>query len=441
MRILVTGSSGFIGRNLVDALLRDGHMIVCAVRRLPKEKPPSDVPGMPALQYVQADFMCDLKPEDWMPRLQGIDAVVNAVGIIREHGAQTFDALHVKAPCALFAACAAVGVRRIVQISALGADERAESAYHLSKKAADDFLVAQRLPAVILQPSLVYGPGGASAALFDTLATLPVLARFGDGRQMVQPVHIEDVVDAVRAGLDAALCAALHDEASSGIQAHRIAVVGPKAMTLNDFLRVLRAAMRLRPAFVVPVPMAVVRMAAHVAGMSRRSTLDRDTFRMLERGNTGDPAKMVQLIGRSPRHVERFIDAADAETVRKEAELRWLMPVLRAGIAIVWIVTGLLSFGIYPVEDSLSLLARSGVPVELRPAMLYGAAALDIVIGIGILLVRKRWIWAVQIALILFYTAIIAWRLPEFLLHPYGPVLKNLPMLAAIWLLMKREER
>lgn len=433
MRILITGSSGFIGRHLVHALLCDGHTLVCAVRRVPKEAPP---PGVADLQYVQADFMRDLQPQDWVPRLQDIDAVINAVGIIREHGGQTFDALHDRAPRALFAACAIVGVRRIVQISALGADDKAESAYHLSKKAADDFLVAQRLPAGILQPSLVYGPGGASAALFDTLATLPVLARFGDGRQMVQPVHIDDVVDAVRAALNLAC-----DAAGDDVRAHRIAVVGPTAMTLNDFLRVLRTSMRLRPALVVPVPLAVARLAARVAGISRRSTLDSDTFRMLERGNTADPSAMAGLIGRQPRSVDRFIDAGDAEAARRNAELRWLLPVLRASIAIVWIVTGLLSFGIYPVEDSLSLLARSGVPETLQPLMLYGAAALDIAIGIGVFLIRRRWIWTLQIALILFYTAVIAWKLPEFLLHPYGPVLKNLPMLAAIWLLMKREER
>lgn len=433
MRILITGSSGFIGRHLVHALVCDGHTLVCAVRRVPKEASP---PGVADLQYVQADFMRDLQPQDWVPRLQDIDAVINAVGIIREHGGQTFDALHDRAPRALFAACAIVGLRRIVQISALGADDKAESAYHLSKKAADDFLVTQRLPAVILQPSLVYGPGGASAALFDTLATLPVLARFGDGRQMVQPVHIDDVVDAVRAALNLAC-----DAAGDDVRARRIAVVGPTATTLNDFLRVLRMSMRLRPALVVPVPLAVARLAARVAGISRRSTLDGDTFRMLERGNTADPSAMTGLIGRRPRSVDRFIDAGDAEAARKDAELRWLLPVLRASIAIVWIVTGLLSFGIYPVEDSLSLLARSGVSETLQPLMLYGAAALDIAIGIGILLIRRRWIWALQIALILFYTAVIAWKLPEFLLHPYGPVLKNLPMLAAIWLLMKREER
>jgi cell division protein FtsW (lipid II flippase) len=74
--------------------------------------------------------------------------------------------------------------------------------------------------------------------------------------------------------------------------------------------------------------------------------------------------------------------------------------------------------------------------------MLYGAAGFDLALGLGtLLLARRRWLWLLQIVLILFYSVVIAWKLPEFLLHPYGPLTKNLPMLAAIWLLYELEER
>jgi cell division protein FtsW (lipid II flippase) len=73
--------------------------------------------------------------------------------------------------------------------------------------------------------------------------------------------------------------------------------------------------------------------------------------------------------------------------------------------------------------------------------MLYGAAGFDLLLGLGIVFVkRRRWLWLAQLALIGFYTVVIAIRLPEFLLHPYGPLTKNLPMLAAIWLLYQLEE-
>ena len=88
-------------------------------------------------------FTKDTDKSAWLARLSGIEAVINTVGIFRESGAQTFDRLHVQTPRALFAACAeSHEVHMVVQLSALGADQEADTAYHLSKKAADDYLAS-----------------------------------------------------------------------------------------------------------------------------------------------------------------------------------------------------------------------------------------------------------------------------------------------------------
>jgi len=115
---------------------------------------------------------------------------------------------------------------------------------------------------------------------------------------------------------------------------------------------------------------------------------------------------------------------------------------LRISIAIVWIWTAVLSAGLYPVDDSLALLARVGVHGTLAVVALYLAAALDLAMGIATLALRRRRIlWLVQLALIAAYTGIITLALPEQWLHPFGPVLKNLPMMAAILLLHQSEPR
>jgi hypothetical protein len=180
-----------------------------------------------------------------------------------------------------------------------------------------------------------------------------------------------------------------------------------------------------------------------LAGLGRLvpgSLLNRDSLRMLDRGSSADPGMTVRLIGRLPRPISSFID--DPACERMQAKLHWLMPVLRVAIAAVWIATAAVSAGLYPVEQSYQLLERTGVPPALGPLMLYGASALDLLIGVGILtLKRRRWLWGAQLLLIGFYTLVIAFRLPEFLLHPYGPLTKNLPMLAAIWLLFELEEK
>lgn len=423
MNILLTGASGFIGKPLARALLAKGHRVVHAVHHS------SHDPDHANARMVNVDFVRDTNPSVWIPRLAGIDVLINAVGIIREHGTQTFNAVHVQTPTALFAACESAGVHRVIQISALGADESARSRYHVSKLDADTFLASLSLQSAIVQPSLVYGPGGASARLFSMLASLPLIGLPAGGRQLIQPVHIDDLVETIFALVDA--------DTPQGV---RLPMVGPEPVTMREFLQRLRKAMRLGSGFFLTVPGALTSIAATVGEKMPNSLIDRETLQMLERGNTGDPAPLCHLIGRAARPVEQFIPEREADAVRVQAQLSWLLPVLRWSVALVWIVTGIVSLGIYPVGESYALLARVGIAGWMAPVALYGAALLDLVFGFAtILMKRRRWLWWAQIATILFYTAVISLRLPEFWLHPYGPLLKNLPMLAAIWLLLELE--
>jgi hypothetical protein len=174
----------------------------------------------------------------------------------------------------------------------------------------------------------------------------------------------------------------------------------------------------------------------------RVGLLDRESWAMLERGNTGDAMELRGLLGREPRAPAAFVDAARRDAQRREAKLGWLLPLLRVAVAMVWLTAGIVSAGIFPVEESLALLARTGITGPAAQLALYGAAALDFAIGIATLVLpRRRWLWSLQLALILGYTAVITVALPEQWLHPFGPVVKNLPMLAAIWLLREMEPR
>jgi uncharacterized protein YbjT (DUF2867 family) len=425
MRILLTGASGFIGQHLLHALLAEGHHVVCAVRKV---KASTD----PRLTYIHADFARDTDPSAWVARLAGIDAVINAVGIFRESGAQTFARLHTETPRALFAACAESEVQMVIQFSALGADSEANTRYHQSKRAADDYLAALPLRSYIVQPSLVYGKEGASARAFRMLASMPFTVRFGNAPQLVQPIHIDDLVAAVTGLLR-------HRLAVAGLAAQRVPLVGPQALSFTDYLAALRAAMGMGKLRVLRLPGRIARLFAHAGRWLPGAMLDDDALRMLDRGNTAEPALTALLLGHPPRPITAFITDPAAERVR--AKLDWLLPILRWSIGAVWIITAIVSFGLYPPAQSYALLARTGIPPGLQPLMLYGAAAFDLLLGLGTLLLRRRrWLWRAQLALIGFYTVVIAIRLPEFLLHPYGPLSKNLPMLAAIWLLYQLDE-
>ena len=272
MNVLLTGASGFIGSHLADALRAAGHVVIAARREIDA-----------GTASVQADFTRDISARDWLPKLAGIDAVVNAVGILREHGAQTFERIHKRAPQALFTACVAAGVRRIVQISALGAD-RGTTRYFLSKRAADDYLATLPLEWTIVRPALVFGPGGASARMFAALARLPVVPLPGHGEQRLQPIHIDDLTDAIVRVLD-----------EPAFNRVRIDLLGPQPFTLRELLAALRGR---QPRF-LPIPISFVRAGARVVGL-------RETLAMLEGGTTGDPTPTCRLLGRAPRPISEW---------------------------------------------------------------------------------------------------------------------------------------
>jgi uncharacterized protein YbjT (DUF2867 family) len=422
MRVLLTGASGFIGRAVAQALRQRGHAVVRALRHPPGHDPDT----------LQVDFATAPRRDWWASRLAGIDVVVNAVGILREGGTQRFQALHADAPAELFHACAVAGVQTVVQVSALGADASARSAYHLSKKAADDVLRALPLRGAIVQPSLVYGPGGTSAALFDKLAVAPVLP-FPDGaRMLVQPVHLHDLVEGIARLVEA-----------PPPRIATLAFAGPRPLQLRDYLAELRDALG-EPGrqWIVPVPAGLFRTGAALAGHLPGSMLDRDTADMLLAGNATRDNALPALLQREPLPPSAFVASGAREAARREAVLALWLPVLRVALALMWIWTAFVSFGLYPVEDSYALLARVGLQGALATLALYGAALLDLLLGVLTLAAParlRRPVWLAQLALVGGYTVLVTVFLPEYWLHPYGPVSKNLPLLAAIVLLWALE--
>lgn len=421
MKILMTGATGFLGRHLLARLLAAGHLVVCAGRR------PPDCDDA-RCTWLKLDFAAT-SPEVWAAHLRGMDAVINLVGIFREGGASTFEALHLRGAAALFDACRAAGVPRVVQVSALGADARAETPFLASKYQADRHLLSLPLDACIAQPSLVFGVSGTSAHRFLEMASLPLLLLPAGGRQRVQPVHVDDVAQALLAMLSAP---------PGALRGRRVALVGPRSLTLAEYLRELRLALGLPArAWSLRLPGWLVSLAARWGDWRRDALLDRAAWLMLQRGNTADAAPITALLGRPPREPRGFI-AADLRTaMRTQARLGWLHPLLRLSLAVVWLATALVSLGAYPVQQSYALLARAGVPPAWQPLALWGASGLDLLFGVLTLwrFEGQRWLWLAQGLLITFYSAVIALRLPHFWLHPYGPMTKNLPILALLALL------
>lgn len=113
------------------------------------------------------------------------------------------------------------------------------------------------------------------------------------------------------------------------------------------------------------------------------------------------------------------------------------LKIIRLALATIWLVTGLLSLGIYPEQQSFELLALLGLHDTPARVMLYLAAALNIMLGLLTIFLPQKILWLFQVFLVLMYTLLITVWLPEFWLHPFGPILKNIAVLTLLWLLYR----
>ncbi|WP_394753595.1 NAD(P)H-binding protein [Crenothrix sp.] len=286
MKILVCGATGFVGRHLTSALRATGNTVVRGVR---KPSHPDD---------IAVDYCKDTIKEDWLPKLAGIDAVVNAVGVLRDSAAQPMALLLEQTPIALFSACEEAGVKRIVQISALGIDKGIETPYFQKRRAPEAFLnnMPHAIRHLILRPSVIYGEDGASAKLFRFLAELPVHSLPAGGKQRLQPVNIDDICIAVTRWI-----------ADDHAQSQTVSAVGLEATDMRGMLDSYRKQLHHSEAVHVYIPGILIKLTALMGDVIPASPLCSDTLAMLNAGNEADSTAFSHLLGHPPRSYQNFI--------------------------------------------------------------------------------------------------------------------------------------
>lgn len=422
MRVLITGAGGFIGSHLVAALHGAGHEVVAGVRR------PKDVERrLPVAAAIAVDFERDTAPETWLPRLDGIDAVVNAIGILQAGRGRSADAVHHRAPDALFEACERAGVRRVIHLSAISADAAAGTLYAATKRAGEEALRRRDLDWVILRPSLIYGEGSyGGTSLLRGLAALPfVTPVVGRGEQAFQPLHIDDL-----AALVAALLAARSPSKET------LTPAGPEVLTLRQLLARLRAWLGYPPAPFLEVPPRLMAALARLGDLVGAKTLNTTALRQLQYGNVAPPAARVPF-GPAPRTLAAALAARPAHVQdRWHARCYFLRPLLQIVLGVFWLASGIVGL-LAPAATRGALLAPLGLGADASVLLWLGSCALDIGIGVAVLAGwRRRAIGWLQLVVIGGYTAGLGALAPALLLDPLGPLVKNAPVAAAVVALM-----
>jgi NADH dehydrogenase len=236
-----------------------------------------------------------LEPESLIAAFQGCDAVIHLVGIIAEIGNQTFEAIHTRGTANALAAAKATGIRRFVQMSALGSRPNAVSRYHQSKWAAEELVRQSGLEWTIFRPSLIYGPGDGFLNLFARIARFsPIVPIMGPGDALLQPIHVEDVARCFTGALGN----------RSSIET-TFDVCGPDRYCLREVVgMVLQATGRHRWKLSIPWPAA--RILAHFLEtvyptfLHLPAPLNRDQLKMLAEDNVGDPFPAMRAFGFQP---------------------------------------------------------------------------------------------------------------------------------------------
>jgi len=298
--VTIFGGSGFVGKQVVRRLARDGYRIRVVTRR-PNEhldlKPLGEV-GQIAL--VRGDVRSEASVRE---AIRGASCVVNLVGILRPGGGQSFQGAHVDAPDLIATTSASLGVETLVQMSAIGADVNSNSSYARSRGEGEAATRKAFPNATILRPSIVFG---SEDGFFNLFARMMRLARgffpsFGGGVTRFQPVYVGDVADSVSAVLG-----------SSRARGRTYELGGPSVFTLQQILELIEQSTG-RKFIYVPVPFFLLEIASLLFGWLPFAPITYDQVKLLRKDNvvkSGPDAAMVETLadlGISPTSVEAVV--------------------------------------------------------------------------------------------------------------------------------------
>lgn len=422
MRVLITGGYGFIGSAVCARLIAEGHQVISAGRKVKWARK-----RYPNISWVHCDFNADHDPQDWLEKLENIDAVVNCVGVLQDGGSDSTKNTHVTGLQALLIACEKAGVTKFVHFSAIGADPAANTAYARTKAAGAKLVKQSKLHWCILEPSLVldrnvYG----GSAVIRALAGLPLFIPLVFGNTSFQPVHMRDVTKVVSRLLE--------NSAPVNIQ---MEVAGPDRMNLRQIVLLVRNWLGFGSAKFVDIPywlVAPVFWAGDLLGkLGVRNSLRSTAAKQMQFDVGGDPEQLKKLLGYETRSVVSLFDREPASSAERFASrLKSLLPVSRIVLALYWILSGLIPLFISK-QWSYKILEQAGFPDTLHWVIwLFGGLA-DVILGAALLIgFRVRLVCMAMILMTFGYIGTISFLLPDLWLDPLATVLKVFPMMALV---------
>jgi uncharacterized protein YbjT (DUF2867 family) len=289
VHVFLTGATGFVGGHVLKRLLREGHTVTVLVRDPSSTSAKALVPSSAGqLKLVQGDV---IDGGSVAQGVRGCDSVIHLVGIISEFGGATFEQVHVRGTQNVVNAAKQAGIRRFVQMSAIGARPNGVSLYQSSKYRGEEAVRNSGISCVVLRPSLIFGPGSAFVnQMVQVMKAAPfVRPVVGSGKFRFRPIYIDDVA---RCFVDS-----LTNDITEGRTIH---LVGGEELTFEELLERIAECIGIqkRP---IHIPVPLMMLAAHVFSfLPVRPPVTRDQLAMLNEGSTADEKEMLQVFKFQP---------------------------------------------------------------------------------------------------------------------------------------------
>ena len=292
MRILVTGGTGFVGREVVRQLSGVGNKVTCLVRDTGRAR--SILPDKVQLHRGELSDAGSLKSA-----LNECDAVIHLAGIIQERGRSTFEQIHVRGTAVLLKAAVEAGIKRFVHMSALGSRPDAVSRYHRTKYRAEEAVRESGMDWTIFRPSVIFGPGDQFFNLLGKfIRSMPVVPVIGPGNSRIQPIGVTKV----------AACFAL-SVGNPETYGKIYELGGSEVLTYNQVYEIIARVLGKQKKY-IHVPIGMVKPGAFLMeSFLPKPLITREQLIMLQEDNLCDPSEAAQEFGLEPETFEEGIRA------------------------------------------------------------------------------------------------------------------------------------
>lgn len=278
MTVFLTGATGFVGKNVLEKLLMKNLKVRVLVRNDKKiQKFIQSFSPKNYLKNLEIVYGDATKPETYEKYIEGVDTFINLIGIIREFPGKgiTFNKYHFEITKNFVDISLNYGVKRFIQMSALGASGTTDSKYYITKYKAERYVIESFDKWVILRPSLIIGPDGEFTKMLVAMVKLGVVPVVGDGNYILRPISITTLSNFIS-----------YITTETNITKKEFNLVGPKEYTYNELVDTIAKVLGKSNYRLLHIPVPIVKFFASIFGKFKFFPITSDQIKMLLSGNT-----------------------------------------------------------------------------------------------------------------------------------------------------------